>query len=400
MELLFCFGFIILLIRFKVPVGVTLLATTLLLSILEFGFGLKTIMPLWQTLIDPATWKFIGTVALIITFGEVVARAGFTERLIKTLESFLSPRAIARVAPAVIGLLPMPGGAMVSAPIIAELARSNPEINPESKTAANYWWRHIWEPVWPLYQSVILAAAMFGTSIWKVSLMTLPISVAAIISGVFVMSLPLKKNRVKDMKIWLSLKALLYCLWPIIFIVLTSAILKIELILVVLIIFIIFLIFKLTDIKTIWSSFREEFSWDIAVLFIGSLALMKVILAGQAATNLIAILQDWHISADIVVFILPFLIGLLTGLTSAYVGVGFPIVISLFPLCGGTSSGALIGFAGGLMGILASPVHLCLILTKSYFGAGWKGIYLKLIPAIALTAALIFFYKYILSWLI
>jgi uncharacterized protein len=182
--------------------------------------------------------------------------------------------------------------------------------------------------------------------------------------------------------------------------VIVSAALSIDLIIVVLAIFAIFLIFKLTNFRTIWSSFRDEFSWDIAVLFIGSLALMKIILAGQAATNLIAILQDWHIPADLVVFILPFLIGLLTGLTSAYVGVGFPIVISLFPLCGGTSSGALIGFAGGLMGILASPVHLCLVLTKNYFEAKWKGIYLKLIPAIALTAALIFIYKYILSWLI
>lgn len=400
MELLFCFGFIILLIRFKIPVGVTLLLTTMLLSVLEFGFAIKTILPLWQTLKDLETWKFIGTVALIITFGEVIARAGFTEKLVAALESFLSPKMIARVAPTLIGLLPMPGGAMVSAPIIAELTKGNPEISPERKTAANYWWRHVWEPVWPLYQSVILAAAMFDTSIWKVAAMTLPISVAAIISGIFIVSLPLSKNHSNCSNIRQTLKALLYCMWPVILIVLISAILKIDLIIVVIIIFMIFIVFRLTDFKTIWSSFREEFSWDIAVLFIGSLALMKIIMAGTSASNLIAILRDWHIPIDFVIFALPFLIGLLTGLTSAYVGVGFPIVISLFPLVGGTSSGALIGFAGGLMGILASPVHLCLVLTKEYFGAKFKGIYYILIPAIGLTTALIFLYKYIIAWLI
>jgi integral membrane protein (TIGR00529 family) len=400
MELLFCFGFIILLVRFKIPVGVTLLLTTLLLSVLEFGFATKTILPLWQTLKDLETWKFIGTVALIITFGEVIARAGFTEKLVAALESFLSPRMIARVAPTLIGLLPMPGGAMVSAPIVAELTKANPEISPERKTAANYWWRHVWEPVWPLYQSVILAAAMFEISIWKVATMTLPISVAAIISGTLVVSIPLSRKRNDNIKIWHSLKSLLYCLWPVILIVLASAMLKIDLIIVVIAIFTIFIVFRLTDFKTIWSSFRDEFSWDIAVLFIGSLALMKIIMAGTSATNLIAILRDWHIPIDFVVFALPFLIGLLTGLTSAYVGVGFPIVISLFPLCGGTSSGALVGFAGGLMGILASPVHLCLVLTKDYFGAKFKGIYYILIPAIGLTTALIFLYKYILAWLI
>ncbi len=399
MELLLCFGFIILLIRFKIPVGLTLLLTTILLSVLEFGLTAKTFLPLWETLRDLETWKFIGTVALIITFGEVIARAGFTEKLVTALESFLSPKMIARVAPTLIGLLPMPGGAMVSAPIVAELTKYSPEISPERKTAANYWWRHVWEPVWPLYQSVILAAAMFEISIWEVASMTLPISVAAIISGTIMISLPLS-NVHNNIKIWHSIKALLYCLWPVILIVLTSAVLKVDLIVVVVIIFAIFIIFRLTNFKTIWSSFRDEFSWDIAVLFVGSLALMKVITVGTAATNLIAILQNWHIPVDFVVFALPFFIGLLTGLTSAYVGVGFPIVVSLFPLCGGTNSGALIGFAGGLMGILASPVHLCLVLTKEYFGAKYKGIYYILIPAIGLTAALIFLYKYILAWLI
>jgi hypothetical protein len=35
------------------------------------------------------------------------------------------------------------------------------------------------------------------------------------------------------------------------------------------------------------------------------------------------------------------------------------------------------------LGVLASPVHLCLILTKQYFGAEWSGIYKYLAPSVA-----------------
>ena len=67
---------------------------------------------------------------------------------------------------------------------------------------------------------------------------------------------------------------------------------------------------------------------------------------------------------------MPFVIGLLTGVTSAYIGVGFPIVI---PLLGSQAlsqnAGMLLAFGGGFMGVMASPVHLCLVLTKDYFRA-------------------------------
>ena len=376
------------------PVGVTLLLTAILLSLLEFGFTREFYIPLWQTIVDFKTWEFIGMVAFIITFGEVVARAGFTARLVKALSSYFSPRAISRAAPAIIGLLPMPGGAMVSAPIIAELA-SDEKYSPAAKTAANYWWRHIWEPVWPLYQSVILAAAILNASIWKVARMNLPISLSAIIVGIFFVSLPLEKKCGQKMGFWRFLRAMLFCLWPIIFIVLVSAGLNINLLFAVFFVFIILLVFKIADLKTIWDSFKTEFSPDIAILFIGSLGLMKVITMGHSAVALTARLQGWSIPADIVVFLLPFLVGLLTGLTSAYVGVGFPIVVSLFPLCGGPVSGTLLAFTGGLMGILASPVHLCLVLTKNYFNATFRGVYRILIPAITLCTILIFLFKYL-----
>ena len=57
----------------------------------------------------------------------------------------------------------------------------------------------------------------------------------------------------------------------------------------------------------------------------------------------------------------------------------FPLIISV---AGNTSLGALaFAFASGFLGVLFSPVHICLILTREYFKADLWGIYKKMIPA-------------------
>lgn len=394
MEFIICFALIVILIRLKVPVGLTLLITAALLSLLEFGTSREFIHPFSQTLIDLRTWRLIATIILVVTLGEVLSRAGFLERMVNALNSYISPRAVARIAPALIGLLPMPGGAMVSAPIIEELAGGYP-ISPEAKTAANFWWRHIWEPVWPLYQSVILAAAILGISVWQVAGICFPITVACIVAGTLFIRLPLPKSGEKKIAAGRFLTEMAYSLWPVIFIVVAGIILRVDLIISLLFLFAILLIAKVTDIRKVIDSLIKGFSFDIILLFLGGLSLMKIIETGQAAANTLASLQTWGVPADLIVFSLPFLVGLLTGLTAAYVGVGFPIVSSAFVLTGGLGSGVLLAYAGGLMGIMVSPVHLCLVLTKKYFGSGFKGIYGHLMPVVILTTVLVYLARYL-----
>ena len=394
MEFIACFALIVILIRLKVPVGLTLIATAVLLSLLEFGFGYKAIEPFWQTVKDLRTWRLILTIFLVVTLGDILSRTGYLERMVTALKSRIAPAAVARVAPALIGLLPMPGGAMVSAPIVEELAKGS-KATPEAKTALNFWWRHVWEPVWPLYQSVILAAAILDITVWQVAFITFPITIACILSGLFLMSLPLSRKRVPGRGVWLFLKEIFLSLWPVFYIVLLGLIFKIDLVISVFSVFVIFLAGRITNFKIVYKSFSRGLSFDVFILFIAALALMKIIASGQSAIRMSATLQAWGIPSDLVVFSLPFLVGLLTGLTSAYVGVGFPIVSSMFVLSGGLTSGVLLAYGGGLMGIMASPVHLCLVLTKNYFKAEFKGIYRYLVPVILAASVFIFIIKYI-----
>jgi len=44
-------------------------------------------------------------------------------------------------------------------------------------------------------------------------------------------------------------------------------------------------------------------------------------------------------------------------------------------------------WAGGFLGTMMSPVHLCLALTRVYFEADWGSIYRRMVPAALLVAA-------------
>jgi hypothetical protein len=81
--------------------------------------------------------------------------------------SALGARAVAFAIPAAIGLLPMPGGAYISAVVVDPLY-DKMGLKSHQKTLLNYWMRHIWIPVWPLFQGVLISAATLGVSVWEV----------------------------------------------------------------------------------------------------------------------------------------------------------------------------------------------------------------------------------------
>jgi len=55
-----------------------------------------------------------------------------------------------------------------------------------------------------------------------------------------------------------------------------------------------------------------------------------------------------------------------------------------------------LAFVAGFIGVLLSPVHLCLVLTREYFKADIWGIYKKIIPASGIIIVVAFIVYFIL----
>jgi len=104
----------------------------------------------------------------------------------------------------------------------------------------------------------------------------------------------------------------------------------------------------------------------------------------------------------VLLFSIPFIIGFMTGIAVSYVSVAVPILLPLLVLdVDGQQtailSRAMILYAGGYYGILVSPVHFCLILSKEHFGADLSKVYRLLIPGIAILVALATAYYFVLK---
>ncbi len=388
LSLALLFVLTVLLIRIKFPIGFALLIGAIFLGIYHFGLKNEFWMMLYNSLKNLESWKLVLTVSLILTFANIYEDEGFVKSMVDSLKSFLPPSWVAITGPAIIGLLPMPGGAMVSAPLVKEIA-SGTDATPAELTAVNYWWRHVWETTWPLYPSIILAAAVLNVSVWNVAMINFPISIMCIITGLFLKKIGprhIQSPHFNGLKLLLSL-------WPLIFIVLLGLIFKIDLILSVVFVILVVVLTQRIHINKIWNGIKRGFAFDIIALIFGVMTLMNAIETTGTAGHFYDELVILHIPSFLVVFVVPFVVGLLTGVTSAYIGVAFPVIMPMVGTADLTqSAGMLLAFAGGFMGVIASPVHLCLVLTQKYFGASFlRTLRLLAIPIIMTS---------VISWIV
>ena len=134
MYALICMGIslavLVALLRFRVRIGRAMLAAAITLAIL---LGV-TPVKLWDTLVmewqsKPLTqgtpYLFVSLSLLLIlvnVFGEIMQETGIALRLVPAMQGlFRSRRAALAAIPLVMGMLPTPGGIMLSAPMVRQL---------------------------------------------------------------------------------------------------------------------------------------------------------------------------------------------------------------------------------------------------------------------------------------
>lgn len=323
------------------------------------------------------TIRLLLIVFFIITLGEAMRRAGYFRRMLISLSSlFKDRRLVLIIPPALIGLLPMPAGAMVSAPIVEEVG-SEMNLQAEAKHLINYWFRHLWEYSWPLYQGLVVASFLTGISISKLSAFQSPMILIALFVGVvfLILKIKTKKEGKRDtgnpLDFFISLS-------PIIAIFVFVLILKIDLLLVLTVIVPLFIVVSRMKLKDIKYSLLKGLNPRTLFLLLMVMVFKGFLIDTGILESLAKVLEE-ALPIYIPLFILPFIVALLTGVNIAYISITFPI---LSPLMGHNL--ALISFAyiSGFMGILLSPTHLCLALTIDYFGVKRTRLYRNLLPMV------------------
>ncbi|MEM2939203.1 MAG: DUF401 family protein [Candidatus Bathyarchaeia archaeon] len=116
----------------------------------------------WSSLVDPSTFLLAAIVGLIPVIGGVLNETGQMDRLVRNLR--VGRRFFLMVSPALIGLLPMPGGALLSAPLVD---KAGVGLSSERKAGVNVWFRHVLYLVYPLSADLIVSTASAGIGLYQ-----------------------------------------------------------------------------------------------------------------------------------------------------------------------------------------------------------------------------------------
>jgi hypothetical protein len=369
------FALILVLLRRKLSIGLVMVIAASVLFLLyrvPFALILKTCK---GAVLNPVTVKLVIALSFIRTFEMILREHAVLTEMMDAVKAVFRNRKVVTVAmPLLIGLIPSVGGAYFSAPMVAETTRDI-NMSPEEKGFINYWFRHPWEFILPLYPGVLLASAISKIAIYDLITVNLSYALLIPVTG-FVFSMRGLKGAVTA-ETRLSRKGL-WSFVPIFTVLLLVMIFHIELHYALIAVVLVLLLFYRYSLPSAFRAFRHGFSLDIIILILGVMFFKEAMENSGAVTNLSAFFLREGVPVSPVLFLLPFITGMLTGLTVGFVGSTFPLIISL---TGHASIGAIsFAFASGFLGVLLSPIHICLILTREYFKADLWGIYKLMIP--------------------
>ncbi len=161
-------SFVVLIIvsRYNLPLGMGVSGLVLgAFTLPTAGIGTA----LLRTFGDPSVLLLAFVVGVIPMIGGVLEESGGIDKLVGNLR--IGVRPFLALAPALLGMLPMPGGALLSAPL---LERGAPKVAPDVKAAANVWFRHAFLLAYPLGTSLIASAKIASLGLYTAILYLLP----------------------------------------------------------------------------------------------------------------------------------------------------------------------------------------------------------------------------------
>ena len=411
-KMIMIFLLVLICIRKKLSLGNAFLLGTLFLS---FLFGLKpraTLTSIFASITDPKTLSIAAVVSLILVLSSSMELAGQMQRMLKNFQGLVSsPRLNLVIFPALIGLLPMPGGAVFSAPMVKELGMRS-KLSEAQLSFVNYWFRHIWEHWWPLYPGILLTTVITEISLLAIIAVMCPFTAVALWLGYRALkgpgSLTASHNKNPRPRLWPFIKELVPIL-VVIFPGLGMGVLFSKLFPAFSISKEIGLILALcmaiawvwyqnkTPKKKILATLANPQLLNMMYMIVGILIFKGILTDSQAAAAISQELAHMHIPLVLIAVLLPLLVGVSGGIVIAYVGSTLPILVPMIQSMGEAPflpAYVMLILVSGFMGVMLSPMHLCFLLTNQYFGVSLGSVYRHLwLPCVSLVAAgLIYFW--------
>lgn len=401
--------------RCRVPLGIALVVGGLTLDICGGHSPGEAAGHLADALAAPRLWMLLAVVVLITELGRFMTKPENAGELTCAIARFggRHSRALSLMGlPAVIGLIPMPGGALFSAPFVEQLTAGR-EIGAlgdrmgDWKNAVNYWFRHVVEHWWPLYPGVVVALSLFQLDVWRFISTQILFTPVAVLAGYLILvrphladlavapadRTPVNRPRLFLLVTMLATVILYAVLCPPFFKLIipgldgsgkmnTEAVTLIALLagLVMVSVMIIADERKSGRSGFLASAFKRP-SLETLLTVAGVLVFQSLLNKSMLVERSCGELNRWGIPPAVAVALLPMLAGFVTGIAMGFAGASFPLVVALMHSTGMPPLATMaLAYGFGHTGMMLSPVHVCIIVSKNFFKASLTGSLLRILP--------------------
>lgn len=397
------FAVIIFLIRKKFNFGLSLIIGSIIVGI--FSLQEIQLIDIPKAMIEVSFYSFeknqiytytieLAILMLIIyILAKLMQETGAIKKIIESLRPLFSKGGILGVIPALYGLMPVPGGALFSAPMIDEEGEKY-KLNKNQKNYLNVWFRHIWFPIYPISSAMILICSIEFSNIEISTLMivNIPAFIISIIIGLFFLKRFLKNNNFDTEekpknKAMHGLKFLLPPILPLFVyaILWFFGVSQIRAFLIGIIVSL-FLVYFLTKISfdKFLDLIKKSLNFKLAIAIFGIMIFRQMISVSGADMIIADLIKASNIPTISMIVLIPLILGILTGYNLGAVALSYPIVQPFFPqpMDGITTVGmtSLI-FISSLVGYLISPIHLCNVLSSEYLKTDTTRMYKLYVPS-------------------
>jgi hypothetical protein len=282
--------------------------------------------------------------------------------------------------------------------------------------------RHVWEYIDPLYPGLLYASAIFAVPVTSLMLLHTPFTIVAIIAGIVFLlrRVPHHQRGVGDEAGARAIRPVVVAILPVLVVIaaaiapqIVSIIAKSSLpkavgaspwwdnrhvlraatewsMLAALICTTLVLLRANRVTRTgAWKLVRQGATLKMTALVVGVVVLKGVMESSGSVTPIALYLASTGLPNEIVIGLVVFIVGMLLGYSFGYVAITFPLLHPMLLDTDGSLNFPLAAFAYtvGFLGVLLSPVHLCLVLSREHFEARWGGVYKRLLVPSALVFA-------------
>jgi integral membrane protein (TIGR00529 family) len=383
----------------RVNLGITLNATALVLALTALDW--QNIPTVIYNTTDCSTFDGKQAISVVFaTFGIMLLSQLYNETgIIKLLSESLgkmikNSKLVSSLLPAIIGFLPVAGGALMSAPIV-DSETEKLKLSPEKKTYVNLWFRHIILPVYPISQILMTTAALTGVSMFLIILHQIPVVIVMVIVGYIVAfwKVPIL-NREKSGKSSLNsnLRDFLVSFSPILTTIVAVILLSLigfnlseqgfDVLIATFTGLSVLIIISKAELQVIAKLFKSRGVYGVTFAVYGAFLFKNVIKATGVSEVFKVFATNGSINPVALLAVVPCVLGFLTGSPLAGISISVSILEGVTPFLPKTAS---LIYMSAYLGYVIAPTHLCFTFTADYFKTPIGKAYKYVVPSFLAT---------------